>query len=74
MDGKGRFLDTIFLVDMCLQFFVAYQRGNEYGGWTWVTDHNMIMQHYLRSWFVVDAATVFVPGGCSSAAFCRSSA
>ena len=57
----NRVLDVIFLFDMILQFFVAYQTGNAYGGWTWVEDHNKIMRHYLCSWFVIDATTVFLP-------------
>ena len=54
-------LDIIFGVDMVLQFFVAFQMGSTFGGYNWVTDHGTIIKHYLTTWFIVDAATVFVP-------------
>lgn len=59
---SNRALDVIFLTDMGLQFFVAYQVGNDYAGYTWVTSHCDIVRHYLCSWFVFDATTVFLPG------------
>ena len=59
----NRILDLIFFADMFLQFFVAYQSGTTYGGWVWVGDHAKIIRHYVTGWFVVDAATVFIPGG-----------
>lgn len=58
----NRSLDVIFGCDMILQFFVAFQTGNSFGGKTWVDDHGQVMRHYLRSWFALDSATVFVPG------------
>jgi len=59
----NRVLDVIFFVDMCLQFFVAFQSGNALGGYTWVLDQRHIVRHYLRTWFALDAATVFFPAG-----------
>ena len=59
----NRCLDVIFGLDMVLQFFVAYQTGNAFGARTWIYDHNRIIRHYLSSWFLLDASTVFVPGG-----------
>ena len=58
----NRALDIIFFVDMVLQFFVAYQTGNDFGGRTWVIEHKKIIRHYLLTWFFLDAGTVFVPG------------
>ena len=59
----NRVLDGIFLLDMCLQFFVAYQTGNDFGGRTWVVDPRQIMHHYLCGFFALDSFTVLVPGG-----------
>ena len=59
----NRALDIIFFLDMGLQFFVAYQTGNDYGGRTWVVSHKAIIRHYLTGWFALDASTVFVPCG-----------
>ena len=59
----NRVLDVIFFTDMVLQFFVAYPTGNSYGGFVWVEDHKLIAINYLKTWFVLDAGTVFLPGG-----------
>ena len=59
----NRALDVIFFLDMLLQFFVAYQTGNDFGGRTWVTSPSKVARHYLRGWFLLDAFTVIVPGG-----------
>lgn len=57
----NRVLDVVFFVDMVLQFFVAYQVGNEFIGYRWVESRKEIVRHYLRTWFVLDAATVLGP-------------
>lgn len=57
----NRVLDVIFFIDLCLQFFVAYQVGNDYGGRTWVLSHRRIIRHYLQGWFPLDASTLVVP-------------
>ena len=59
----NRVLDVIFLVDMCMQFFISFQTGNDYAGHVWVVDHHKIVLRYLRTWFFLDAMTVFLPGG-----------
>ena len=59
----NRCLDCIFLFDMCLQFFIAYQSVDALGGLVWVEDQRRIVRNYLGSWFVLDALTIFVPGG-----------
>ena len=41
----NRFVDSIFVVDMILQFFVAYQTGSALGGYTWVLHHPDIVKH-----------------------------
>lgn len=58
----NRVLDVVFFADLIVQFFVAYQTGDAYGGRTWVVDRALVQRHYLRSWFAVDAFTVFLPG------------
>jgi hypothetical protein len=58
----NRCLDVIFLLDMTLQFFVAYQTGNSFGEGAWVLKHDDIIRHYLSTWFVLDTGTVLLPG------------
>ena len=58
----NRVLDVLFLADLFVQFFVAYQTGDAYGGKTWVLDRALVQRHYLRTWFPIDAFTVFLPG------------
>ena len=60
---NNRFLDILFFLDLCLQFFVAFQTGNSFGGYHWVTDHKRIVRNYLAGWFIIDSTTIFVPGG-----------
>ena len=57
----NRCLDVIFGLDMGLQFFVAYQTGDRSGGRTWVVKHELVVKHYLRTWFPLDLLTVVVP-------------
>jgi len=59
----NRVLDLVFLFDLVLQFFVAYETRDDRGGSIWVEDHSLIIRHYLRSWFAVDSFTIFVPFG-----------
>ena len=59
----NRLLDIIFSIDLVLQFFLAFQTGNNFGGFTWEFNHRKIVRHYLTTWFSVDLFTVFVPGG-----------
>ena len=56
-----RTLDVVFFLDLILQFFLAYQATDQLGGLYWVDDQRVIIRNYLSSWFIVDAATVFVP-------------
>ena len=58
----NRILDVIFTLDICLQFFVAYQTGTSYGGYTWIENQKKIVRHYLTTWFLLDAGTVVLPG------------
>ena len=48
---------------MVLQFFIAFQSVDELGGLVWVEDQRHIAKNYICSWFVLDASTIFVPGG-----------
>ena len=58
----NRCLDVIFFLDMIAQFFIAYLTGNPFAGPVWVEDHQRIIVRYLRTWFPLDATTVFLPG------------
>ena len=57
----NRTLDCIFLCDLILQFFVAYQSAADGGGFIWITDRTMIVRHYLCSWFPLDSMTIVLP-------------
>ena len=48
------FIDAFFFVDMVLNFFMAYYNDTD----EIVDDRRMIANHYLKSWFVIDIATV----------------
>lgn len=48
-------VNAIFIVDMLLQFFTAYQLPNE----DWVYDERKIVEHYLSGPFVVDFVASF---------------
>ena len=58
---SNRVLDVIFTIDMILQFFVAYQKNDGFGGLQWVDRHVLVVKHYLKSWFVLDLVTIVVP-------------
>jgi hypothetical protein len=59
----NRVIDLIFLFDMILQFFIAVENQNlDIAGETlWVTSPRKIAKRYLMSWFLLDAATLFLP-------------
>jgi len=57
----NRVLDVIFLVDMCFQFFIAYEEADQRGGKSWVFDQRKVVRHYLTRWFPLDSFTLFVP-------------
>ena len=49
----NRFVDSCFLLDLCICFFKGYQESSQKGG-AWVTKLQLIRRNYLRTWFVVD--------------------
>ena len=56
----NRFVDVLFFVDMCLQFFIMYPSDAQKAGrGGWVKDPKMIVRHYLQTWFVLDAFSLF---------------
>ena len=55
-----RIVDCVFIVDIGLQFFLAYRSGGQLDGARWITDHKQIVKHYLRTWFVPDLLSVSV--------------
>lgn len=52
----NRFVDAIFLIDMCLQFFIPYRESQTKGGML-VFDNRKIALQYVRSWFTLDLLT-----------------
>mmetsp|Transcript_6134 Transcript_6134/g.18516 ORF Transcript_6134/g.18516 Transcript_6134/m.18516 type:complete len:721 (+) Transcript_6134:93-2255(+) len=48
-------VNAIFIVDMVLQFFTAYQLPNQ----DWVRDHRKIVIHYISTTFAVDLIASF---------------
>ena len=58
----NRCLDVIFVFDMVLQFFIAFQQEDILGGHTWVEDQRLIARNYVMSWFLLDASVIFIPG------------
>eukprot|EP00966_Prymnesium_polylepis_P312891 7230474-Prymnesium_polylepis.2 len=52
VDGSfviNRIIDMIFLIDMMVQFVMAYEDGV-----VWIKGHGYIVAHYLRTWFLID--------------------
>jgi hypothetical protein len=52
----NRIVDVTFLVDIILNFFLAYPSDNRQTtmGAHWVQDHRTIVRHYCTGWFTVD--------------------
>ena len=57
----NRALDVVFLLDMLLQFFLAYQGRDKIGGEVWIERHTDVVRNYLTSWFPLDASTIVIP-------------
>ena len=57
----NRILDAIFIIDMGLQFFLAFELADAKGTSTWVTDKSQIRKRYVCGWFVMDFSTVVIP-------------
>lgn len=49
-----RFIDLSFTVDICLNFFTAYENGG-----VLVTDRKAIRHHYARTWLIPDILATF---------------
>ena len=58
----NRCIDTIFIVDMFLQFFLMYpqQPKSVQDTVRWVHDQDRIAMNYLKSWFPVDLVSILV--------------
>ena len=46
-------VNTVFLFDLILQFFLHYQTGSEDGA-TWVGTRSAIAMHYLKGNFIIE--------------------
>lgn len=57
----NRTLDVIFLIDMILQFFLAFERADATGGTSQVSTHKEVVKHYLTTWFGLDFITLALP-------------
>lgn len=53
----NRIIDTVFVVDIGLQFFIMYPVSQQWGQ-IFISDHGMIIKNYLRTWFVIDIVSV----------------
>ena len=53
----NRLIDLIFICDLVIQFFLAYQNGPDKGN-TWVKSLPMIRKRYLKGWFTIDFVSV----------------
>jgi len=53
----NRVVDAAFIVDMVLNFRIAYQEPQSAGG-GWVLNQPFIAAHYRRGWFAVDLASI----------------
>jgi len=56
----NRVIDFIFVVDICLQFTLAYQENSETGTGRWIFDSRRIALSYLKTWFLLDILSVGV--------------
>ena len=57
----NRILDVIFILDMCLQFCVVYQKAQERAEGddaAFVTERRKIVRHYLFGWFPLDLFSI----------------
>ena len=52
----NRVIDAIFLIDICLTFFVPFRESPRKGG-RWVYGSKRIAMRYLRTWFTLDLIT-----------------
>jgi len=50
-------IDMIFTIDMVLQFFIMFQKQTSIG-YTWEHRHIKVIQHYLRTWFLIDILSI----------------
>jgi hypothetical protein len=53
----NRIVDIIFILDGILQFFLIVSVSDKHGD-RWITDHSVLVQRYLRGWFIIDAFSV----------------
>ena len=55
--AMNRLVDLFFTVDMCFNFFLAYQQPVHRGG-MWITSLSKIRTNYLRTWFSIDLISI----------------
>lgn len=57
----NRFIDAIFIVDMCIQFILVYEKKSG-AMMVWVSNPCEIASHYLKGWFTLDFTSVLISG------------
>ena len=58
----NRLVDIVFLLDIVINFVTIYAKGDDVGrvAIVWVEHPHGIMMHYLKGWFILDAASIAV--------------
>lgn len=57
----NRIIDTVFIKDMVMNFFIVYRDTDEHGNLIWIMDRRKIALRYmspLRGWFVIDVLSI----------------
>lgn len=57
MLGVNCFVDSIFFVDLILQFFLMFPKRTDYG-YALESDHKKIVRAYVKSWFIIDLMSI----------------
>jgi hypothetical protein len=53
----NRFVDVVFLIDMCMQFFLKVEV-HERQGVTWIRDRKVLAMRYMKCWFWIDLISI----------------
>eukprot|EP00746_Dinoflagellata_sp_MGD_P079642 gnl/MRDRNA2_/MRDRNA2_31871_c0_seq1.p1 gnl/MRDRNA2_/MRDRNA2_31871_c0~~gnl/MRDRNA2_/MRDRNA2_31871_c0_seq1.p1 ORF type:complete len:844 (+),score=121.51 gnl/MRDRNA2_/MRDRNA2_31871_c0_seq1:124-2655(+) len=53
----NRFVDVVFLIDMCMQFFLKVEVNSRQGS-TWIRDRKVLAMRYMKCWFWIDLVSI----------------
>ena len=56
----NRVIDTLFFMDICCHFCLMYPTSDAEQSVVWESKPSKIALHYLKSWFIIDAASSLV--------------